>query len=562
MDGIISYTDQIKKFISGKEYAGKNIQTSDGVKSYITKTGIAKPYNHKLSDTNGCTTAIEQIDSTLKDLGIPIGSFMAKGQSCGNETTYVQSLPPKTTFDWKFYIESNPDLNLTTEQQAYDHWKSKGIHEGLLPNETILSSMANVGKIGYVDINTTLHYVPNESHENTGNYNVVNIKNVTGSDMKDCTVPPPSIRYGDQVFIKYGNLFVSMNEQSYSLIGNNKTKFFLRPKFVGENGTPIKYGDVVSLAVSSSNGWTSDCGWWGCKVGYINDQTKVLSFGPPGFQLPKLFMLIPPPGTNYQTGSEIKYGNPFTLISDSLVGYSWFGVILFSKIYVKYFDKTIFTFQDTDESKYVAECNLDTLQNICNQDNNCNGFVYSKKDNAWQQIKSNSGPEMYKIADTSPDIYLKHASVNMNDKSCNKGVSKFIDSDTFSKYPVGKEFAMNRDQCSAINKYPIHQKKQVYNNTNQKAAKQGQEMIETYPNVSNYSTQINSIYNQLNSKTNEYKNVLNTIETKNEEYNDTYTQQNNDLALMGESNKFHVFAWGLSSFIVIAMVVMLKNRQT
>jgi hypothetical protein len=561
MDGIISYTDQIKKFISGKEYAGKNIQTSDGVVSYITKTGIAKPYNTPLSNKNGCTTAIERIDSKFGNMGISVGSLMAKGQSCGNETSYVQSLPPKTTFDWKFYIDSNPDLHLTTEQQANDHWKSAGIHQGLLPNSTILSSMTNVGKIGYVDINTTLHAVPKESHAYTGTYKIFSEGNVTGSDMSDCTVPPPSIKYGDQVCIKYGNLYASMNEQSYSVVGENKTNFYLRPPSFFSVGAPIKYGDLVSLAVSSSNSKTPDCGWWGCKVAYVNDQTKVLSFGPGG-ETSKLFELIAPPGTNYKYGSEIKYGNPFTLMSSMQLGYMWDGVILFAAIDSKYLDKVTFTFETPDNSKYVAACDIDALQTACNLDNTCTGFIHSNKDNTWQKMTTNSTEDMYKVTDTSPDVYLRNAYINMNDKSCNKGVSEFIDSDTFIHYPKGKDFVMNGDQCSAgLNTYEITQKQQLYNQSNKIANKTGEQMVKTYPNVSGYSTQINSIYNNLNSNTNEYKSVLNTIQKKREQYNDTYNQQNMDLALLENSNKNHVFAWGLSSIFVIAMVVMLKNRQ-
>jgi hypothetical protein len=564
MDKKISYTEQIKKFISGKKYAGKNIQTSDGVKSYITKTGIAKPYDGPLSNENGCTTDIKRIDSKWNDLGISVGSWMAKGQSCGNETSYVQSLPPKTTFDWKFYIESNPDLNLTTEQQAEDHWKSKGIHEGLLPNKTILSSMANVGKIGYVDINTTIHPVPKESRIYSGIYNVFSEGNVTGSDMKDCTVPPPSVKYGDQIFIKFGNSFVSMNNQSLAEVGNNKTKFYLRPPWAWEHGAPIKYGDYVSLAESSPNGWTPYCGWWGCKVGYINDITKLLSFGAPGWQMPKLIMLIPPPGTNYTLGSEIKYGNPFTFITDALVGYSWYNAILFGPINVQFFDKVTFTFDFSDGYKYVAECKLDALKNACNYDNNCTGFIHSKKDNTWQKTTNNSRPDMYKVTDTSPDVYMRHTtSVNMNDKSCYKGEPKVIDSEKFANYPVGNDFVMNSDQCNVgLNTTGIQKKQQFYNNSNQIANRTGQYLIDKYPNMKDYSNRMNSMYKNIHSNTNEYKKVLKTIKTKKEQYNDTYNQQNNDLALLADSNKAHVFAWGLSSIIVIAMVVMIKNRQT
>ena len=725
MDKIISYTDNIKKFISGKEYAGKNIQTSDGVVSYITKTGIAKPYKSTLSSANGCTTAIERIDSKWGDMGLPVGSLMAKGQSCGNETSYVQSTPPKSTFDWKYYIKANPELNLTTEQQAYDHWKSKGIHEGLLPNPSVLSTMTNVGKIGYVDINTTLHNVPTESYTYNGKYNLFNDGNVTGSRMQDCTVPPPSIKYGDQIVIKYGNLFGSMNAQSILEFGNNKTKIYLRPP-VGEdalNGSPIKYGDTVTFAVSSSNVNTPDCGWWGCKVGFINNETYVLSFGPGGKSV-KTFMLHVVPGTNYKYGSEIKYDNPFAITAvmpkplwkknafmeyggndishtfkslndckksctstygcagiltdnsnsndcwlkksflngrpdgnrhayilsnndivanwkeekgidcggydmagynktlndckttcastqgcvgivtdnnrgtnncwlkhkmgncrtnkywsshyltttkketsthpeeDYKVAYMKNNNMVFEDVNYEKFDKIIFTFHNLDAKPYVMACDVNALQSSCNQDSTCVGIVHSTKNNTWQKMTQNSTADMYSITDKPQNIYLKQVSIDMKDKSCNSGTPEFIDSEKFANYPVGKNFVMNSDQCNIIDKYPINQKQNVYNTNNQIAAKQGEEMIKNYPNIPSYSKNVNSIYNQMNSETNEYKTVLKTIKKKQRQYDDTYNQMNNDLALLEDSNKLNVFTWGLSSVIVIAMVVMLKNRQT
>ena len=725
MDKKISYTEQIKKFISGKEYAGKNIKTSDGVTSYITKTGIAKPYNSTLSDTNGCTTAIQQIDSKWRDMGIPVGSYMAQGQSCGNETSYVQSLPPKTTFDWKFYIQSNPDLHLTTEQQAYDHWKSAGIHKGLLPNPTILSSMANVGKIGYVDINTTLHNIPREGYAYTGEYKTVSDGNVTGTQMSDCTVPPPSIKYGDQIVIKFGNQFGSMNQQSILEFGKNKTVLFLRPPIGYEawNGYPIKYGDLVTFAISSSTVKTTDCGWWGCQVGYINNETNLLSFGPGG-EKTKTFQLHVVPGTHYTYGKQIKYNNPFAItgvvppppwkkealmdyggndishtikpldecktlcentdgcagiVTDNsnknhcwlkksfgsgrknndrnayissnpknmpknpiyveIPGYNFPGndinhsiksfddckkscsstegckgiltdvkgknhcylkstftnasydntltnhiiagytddkprdqvklgfmknnTLIFENYTGENMDKIIFTFQNVESDTYVASCNVQQLQYICNVDKDCTGFIHSNKDNTWQKMTTNSGPNMYKVTDTSPNVYLRKGVVNMNDKSCTNGaVSEFIESDIFSNYPIGHDFVNNGDQCSGINTAAIKEKRTIYNNANYIANASGENMIKTYPNVASYSEKLKSIYNQMNSNTNEYKSVLTTIKKKNEQYNDTYNEQNNDLALLGESNKLHVFAWGLSSIVVIAMVVMLKNRQT
>lgn len=145
-----SYTDNLLTLIQGKQYAGKNVLTSDGKMGYITDTGIIKQYSSptSLNVLNGCTTSYEQLNAEWDKLGFPVGSAMVDGQSCGNETKYIQSKPPNVNFDWQYYIASHPDLNLTTEQQANDHWNNTGIHEGLLPNATILSEMSNVGKLG------------------------------------------------------------------------------------------------------------------------------------------------------------------------------------------------------------------------------------------------------------------------------------------------------------------------------------------------------------------------------------------------------------------------------
>lgn len=772
MNGIISYTDEIKKFISGKQYAGKNIQTSDGKTAYITKTGIAKPYNSadSLSNTNGCTTSLEQIGSAWGDMGIPVGSLMVDGQSCGYETSYVQSRPPKTTFDWKFYSEANPDLNLTTEQQANDHWTSTGIHQGLLPNPTILSSMSNVGKIGYVDVNTNLHTIPQEAYTYNGIYKSFDYSNVTGTSMQDCTVPPPSVKYGDQILIKYGEKIGSMNQQSVLEFGTEKTNLFLRPP-VGEDAltaSPIKYGDQVTIAMSSSNVQTTNCGWWGCKVGYVNHHTSLFSFGPGG-DSGKTFIIYVPPGTNYTFGSEVKIGDPFALVAltelndtlsqgetlkqgeyrQSLNNKYWmyyaqgtlyvldmspFAVIWSSSppsstnstgsvtlgadgnlvvndpngpppwssntsnkgqspysliiendgnlalydanktsiwstntsgtnpttswteqattdyggndinnstksltdcqascvatdgcvgivtdnsganqcwlknkfgtgtannnrntymlstttrdstptanvevleigyvnsdntmsfgSYDKSVGKNIFTFETIGAAPYTMSCNIAALQRDCNTDQTCIGFIHSNKENTWQKLSSNSSPDMYKITDTQQNIYVKEASIDMKDKSCKSGTPQFIDSDMFSNYPQGADFVMNGDQCNVLDQSEIQTKYQSYTQANQKAVKQGEFLVKTYPKLPEYTVQTKQMYNQLNTKTKEYKTVLNSIKTKKEKYNDTYKEQNSDLSLLESSNKTHVFLWGLSSIVVIAMVVMLKNRQT
>jgi len=744
MDGIISYTDQIKKFISGKEYAGKNIQTSDGITSYITQTGIAKPYKYSLSDTNGCTSAIERIDSKLQDLGVPIGSLMAKGQSCGNETKYVQSLPPDVNFDWKFYIQSNPDLNLTTEEQARSHWTSTGIHNGLLPNQNILSNMSNVGKLGYIDVNTIRHPVHPNTYTHTGEYKLFDTTNITGTSMQNCIVPPPSIAFGDQMFIKNNDRFGSINQQSLLEFNNEKTILFLRPP-PGSNavdGTPIKYGDEIVISATSANSYTKECGWWGCKVAYVNSDTTLLTFGSGG-EKPKTFIVSVPLGTNFKSGTEIKYGNQFSLeaiveiewsqqagidysdhdmnqtipqqpkwdfwsgwvsqpskiqnssikplaecqqlcastsgcvgiVTDNsgknncwlkdkfavanvnndrnsymlksaakqvaeIPSMSWneqaktdyggndinhtikpleqcksscastigcegivtdnsgknncwlkkkFGngtnnnnrqtYMLSVPVKLPPFTKSrtnerivgsmystnvsfgngsgqnIFTFESVSNPPYVPACNIKELKTICAMNKSCNGFIHSKKDNTWQQISNITSPDMYKITDLPPNIYVKDIVIE-------NSRPEFIDSNMFASYPTNSKYFVNNGDCNVVDCSKIQSKQQLYNRTNKVASQQGDEMIKNYTQIQPYIKKIESIYNQLNSNTNEYKTVLKTIKKKNEQYNDTYNQQNNDLALLQDSNKLHVFAWGLSSIIVIAMVVMLKNRQT
>jgi hypothetical protein len=230
--------------------------------------------------------------------------------------------------------------------------------------------------------------------------------------------------------------------------------------------------------------------------------------------------------------------------------------------YMQSIGKHIFTFEHIEAATYTMSCNVTALQRDCNFDPSCRGFIHSDKENTWQKISTNSSPDMYKITDVNQSIYVKEASVDMKDNSCVSGVPQFIDSDMFSKYPQGADFVMNGDQCNVIDQSEIQTKQQSYDQANQKALKQGEKLVKAYPQLPYYTTQSKQIYNQLNTKTNEYKTVLNTIKTKKEKYTDTYKQQNRDLSLLESSNKTHVFLWGLSSIVVIAMVVMLKNRQT
>jgi hypothetical protein len=169
--------------------------------------------------------------------------------------------------------------------------------------------MATLGKVGYIDVNTTMHKV---SPAYTGEYTSYTARsNITGINMEDCTRAVPLVRYGDQLMLVNKELYGSVNSSSLLEMGTSTTNLFLRPP-VGMDlqGKPVQYGDQVSIT-SSASSYTSDCGWWGCKVGRVNPTTQQFEFGPGG-EAASTFRIDPPPGTNYALGSAIKYNDPFS----------------------------------------------------------------------------------------------------------------------------------------------------------------------------------------------------------------------------------------------------------
>ena len=314
----MEYVDTLKKYMSGKKHANQNIKTPDAM-GYVTATGISKKYNsmddfNATAGKNNCPSDFVTLTPKWNDLGFPVGSLMKAGQSCGNENKYVQSEPPKTDFDWKFYLQQNPDLGnagLTTEQQANDHWNAYGKQEGRVPNATIMASMATLGKIGYIDVDTNIHTVPGTP---TGDYkDFLSRSNVTGTKMEDCSRPIPILKYGTPIIFTQNNQKGSL--QSTSLVfGTNGSEFFFRPPPGDDRqGQEIRYGDQVCITTSSSS--YTECGWWGCKVASVNSSNE-LFFGPGGKKTQTFFIL--PPSEQYNLlKTPIKYGFPFLLVSIS-----------------------------------------------------------------------------------------------------------------------------------------------------------------------------------------------------------------------------------------------------
>lgn len=311
----MEFLDKVNLFISGKNYANKGIRTKDGKLAYVTSTGVTKEFA-SLEDAGtagpNCPNEFIDVDQSWQNLGFPVGSLMVNGQSCGNEGKYVRSAPPSTDFDWKFYLQNNGDLpaaGLTTEQQANQHWNDFGKSEGRAPNATIFSSMGALGRVGYIDVDTVFH--PVEANYSNNYKTFPNHTNLTGTEMKDCSEKPPFLKYGEPVIFMQNGQTGYLNSGSVLQFGGEKTNLFFQPPASDPNrsGRIIKSGDTVCIS-SSSSSYTTDCGWWGCKVGKINEQKQFI-FGAGGEKPQEyiIFSIVVP------QGNQLRVDYPFILIS-------------------------------------------------------------------------------------------------------------------------------------------------------------------------------------------------------------------------------------------------------
>eukprot|EP00929_Paragymnodinium_shiwhaense_P058777 TRINITY_DN29449_c0_g1_i6.p1 TRINITY_DN29449_c0_g1~~TRINITY_DN29449_c0_g1_i6.p1 ORF type:complete len:2258 (-),score=392.74 TRINITY_DN29449_c0_g1_i6:51-6824(-) len=109
--------------------------------------------------------------------------------------------------------------------------------------------------------------------------------------------------------------------------------FFVQPKYgqVADEGTCVSYGDEVTLAVSGSRDFTSDCGWYGCEVATLNGSDRfALQLGMGGEQ-PDTFFLQPLPGRFMdigciRNGSHVVVSATNTPNKTSVCG--WYGCLV------------------------------------------------------------------------------------------------------------------------------------------------------------------------------------------------------------------------------------------
>lgn len=696
----MEYLDTLKKYMSGKNYANKTVRSADGTIGYVTATGVSKKYNsvddyQSTVGKNNCPSYI-QLTPKWDDLGFPVGSTMKSGQSCGNENTYVQPSPPETNFDWKFYLQQNPDLGqagLTTEQQANNHWNTYGKQEGRLPNASIMTSMASLGKVGYIDVDTMFHKAPFTS----GDYKAFTSKsNVTGTKMEDCSKPIPPLTYGTPIVFTQNNKTGSLQSSSLSF-GTGRTPLFFRPPPGDDRqGQMIRYGDKVCIT-SSSSARTNDCGWWGCKVASVDSSNK-MNFGAGG-EKPTFFYIIPPLDHFELMNKVIKYGFPFIIVSISTsnaaqlqkgvsvncksgteppnmpggvyrysgkntlqyyptpeIASSWnpnwgstvdidcstyklgdtattFNAASFTNgdtvgcmsgkelpngiqggIYryvddntlrwypnrhiarawnkfwaskIKWSNCTTYTAGEHMSSKmesssveennaprfaYISNgvvvfgsvgeskgsnifsiqyeqdqsCDVNQLKKMCTND--CVGFIHSPSNNTWQKIKTSSTPGDYKITPTMQDFYMKEATVNVNDTSCEPGNVQFIDPTLFSNYPKGNDLQIGGSkQCKVVRPPKPYKSKNTEDTTV----------------MANYKSSIVTLQEQqtqnttyMKSKTKEYKEVTQGI--KNTPPMDTLEQQYLDMTVFDDQNKTNLILWAIISTSVLAIVFLRK----
>lgn len=536
----MDYLSTIQKYMDGKNYAYKHIKSSDKI-GYVTTTGVSKQYAsmndyNATAGKNNCPSNFTQLDSTWSDLGFPVGSLMKSGQSCGNENTYVQASPPQNDFDWEYYIRTYSPEGVTTQQQALNHWNSTGKQDGLLPNATIMTSMSKLGKVGYIDVDTQFHKVPATAKSSYKSYS--NISNVTGTTMEDCSRPIPSLKYGDIIVLTNQNNTGYINNSVFKF-GNEKTNLYLRPS-PGEDqtGKAIKYGDSVCIS-SSSSSYTTSCGWWGCKVAFINTSTNQIEFGPGGTTT-TTFKINPPEGSNYTSGSEIKYGYPFSLKSaESKFAYVSNNVVKFGS-WTESINNNVFSVQYTETT---PTCDISNMKSLCTDD--CVGFIHSPNTNTWQKITPTS---TYKITSTVQDIYLKEYDVNLQDSSCTKTDVQFIDPTLFSNYPQGNDFkACEKDQCKVLD--PLLLPTDTTTDTT------------TITNISVDET-LQALHEKTNdkmkSKTAEYESVLDKIKQAYLAPTDTLEQQYEDMSIFDKQHKIQLVLWTILTASILAIVLIRK----
>jgi len=145
------------------------------------------------------------------------------------------------------------------------------------------------------------------------------VRQKVGSGLEGC------VAYGDQIVLAYGpssgdtsncgwygcRVGQYVEEQRKIIFthgGDSPSAFYVRPK--PRDGLPLMYGDQMVVALTAESGWTANCGWYGCSVGNYDDEKREIRFRNGG-NFPTAYWVRPKVGS----GSKgcVMYGGQIVL---------------------------------------------------------------------------------------------------------------------------------------------------------------------------------------------------------------------------------------------------------
>jgi hypothetical protein len=113
-----------------------------------------------------------------------------------------------------------------------------------------------------------------------------------------------------------------VDEKEASLVHGYRapTVVYVRPWNGKEEGELVEYGDEIVLSATPYGGYTCNCGWHGCRV-LTQNGTSPVSFQH-GAASPQTFFILPPPGVS---ATQVQYNDAVVLSVDGTGGCGGFG---------------------------------------------------------------------------------------------------------------------------------------------------------------------------------------------------------------------------------------------
>jgi hypothetical protein len=215
---------------------------------------------------------------------------------------------------------------------------------------------------------------------------------------------------------------------------------------------------------------------------------------------------------------------------------------------------TTFTFQP-QTALAPSKCNVTAMQEDCNSDQGCLGFVHSPTDNTWQKIGDGAS---YVIAPTTQDVYLKSATIAPADSACPTAPPKFIDPTLFSNYAPGDPFGAG--QCTVDTK-PLESNQTAYlayeTNKMNRNIQRIQEYEASSQTVDDLSKETSSTQKLITTMLNQYSRMLSKFDSVTS--NATYLQQQQDSSIVDKQTQAQLVIWSILA--VVAIGVFLKIRR-